>query len=71
MPHAMFNGTALLRIEFIKIGRSCQHESPQQRISYSGPKDNETKRACPDQRGLSSVITLPHHHRREAWPQSS
>jgi hypothetical protein len=44
MPHAMFNGTALLRIEFIKIGHSCQHESPRHRISDSGTKDNEQNR---------------------------
>jgi hypothetical protein len=70
-PHAMFNSTALLRIEFIKIGRSCQHESPQHRISYSASKDNVITARGPDQCGLSSVITPIHPHRREAWPQSS
>jgi len=28
LRHAMLDGAALLRIEFIEIGRSCQHESP-------------------------------------------
>ena len=71
MPYAVFNGTALLRIQLVKIGRSRQHESPQHRISYSASKDNVITACGPDQCGLLSVITLPHRHRREAWPQSS
>jgi hypothetical protein len=71
MLHAVFNGTALLRIEFIKISRSCQHESPRHSISDSASKDNVITARGPDQCGLSLVITPPHHHRRGAWPQSS